>query len=80
MSLSLLAEELDLTDEELDSIPLEPEDLQENRGSTGDTPYEYYFYIPDTTPKEILLKKGWKVGECVYVSLNVFDEPDQDQG
>ncbi|KFC77409.1 hypothetical protein GEAM_4260 [Ewingella americana ATCC 33852] len=39
--------------------------------------YEYYFYVPDSTPVEILKKKGWAVGECVYVSRNVFDEPEE---
>ncbi|KAA8726736.1 hypothetical protein [Ewingella americana] len=77
MSLSALAIELDLTDEELDSIPLEPQDLQESTGNSGDMVYEYYFYVPDSTPVEILKKKGWAVGECVYVSRNVFDEPEE---
>jgi hypothetical protein len=36
MSLSPLAKELELTDEELNSIPLDPEDLEENHGSSGD--------------------------------------------
>jgi len=78
MSQSALAVELDLTDEELDSIPLAPEDLGENTGHSGDMVYEYYFYVPDTTPEEILQKKEWKIGDCIYVSLNAFDEPDQE--
>lgn len=77
MSLSPLAKELELTDEELNSIPLDPEDLEENHGSSGDMLYNYYFYVPETTPPEILAKKNWKIGQCVDVSLNVFDEPDQ---
>lgn len=76
MSQSALAIELDLDDDELESIPLHPEDLQENTGHSGDMVYEYYFYVPDTTPVEILNKKGWKIGDCIYVSINVFDEPE----
>lgn len=76
MSQSALATELELTDDELDSIPLSPEDLEENTGHSGDMVYEYYFYVPDTTPEDILSKKGWKIGECVYLSINVFDESD----
>lgn len=41
--------------------------------------YEYYFYVPDTTPEDILSKKGWEIGECVYLSINVFDDPDSEQ-
>lgn len=79
MSQSALATELELTDDELDSIPLSPEDLEENTGHSGDMVYEYYFYVADTTPEDILSKKGWEIGECVYLSINVFDDPDSEQ-
>ncbi len=78
MSQSALAIELDLDDDELESIPLNPEDLEQNTGHSGEGSYGFYFYVPDTTPVEILNKKGWKIGDCVYVSINVFDEPDQE--
>jgi hypothetical protein len=76
MSQSALAIELGLSDEELDSIPLEPQDLDLDEGSSGETPTEYYFYVPDSTPEEILEKKGWEIGERIGVSLNIFDEDD----
>jgi hypothetical protein len=69
MSLSPLAKELELTDEELNSIPLDPEDLEENHGSSGDMLYNYYFYVPETTPPEILAKK---TGRSVNVLMSLL--------
>ncbi|ORM64312.1 hypothetical protein PRCB_02010 [Pantoea rodasii] len=69
MDYSLLANELGLTEEELNEMGLHSDDIfQENDSSDA-----YYFNVPDGTPDRILGKKGWSLGERVKINSNVFD-------
>ncbi|EOV4178207.1 hypothetical protein ACONW8_004079 [Yersinia enterocolitica] len=74
--LSALAKELGITEEDLEEMDLNPEDLGEDYGNSGEMLYSYYFKVPESTPEHVLKDKGWKVGETVSVSRNTFDEPD----
>lgn len=74
MSLSPLAEELGLTDEEVESLDLE---FHTNTGNSGQMPYNYYFEVPEGAPVEILEKKGWKIGETIEVSLSALDDSEE---
>lgn len=64
-----LADNLDLTLDELDEMNLYSDDLNDNYGNSGEMLYEHYFYVPECTPKYILEKKGWSVGETIYVPI-----------
>lgn len=63
-----LANELDLTLEELDDMFLSAEDLHNNYGNSGEMLYNHYFIVPQGTPEYILNKKNWSIGETVIVS------------
>ncbi|MFJ5427685.1 MULTISPECIES: hypothetical protein [Pectobacterium] len=76
---TLLANELGLTLEEIESIPLDADsDVHSDDGNSGNQVYSFYFNVPDTTPEEILDKKCWEIGERVELSLNIFDEEEND--
>ncbi|NIA89955.1 hypothetical protein [Rahnella aceris] len=77
MKTSELATFLDLTDEQLEQIPLGLEDLNENTGNSGDTIYNYYFEVPESTPSEILNSKGWEIGETIEVPRDVVEGDDE---
>lgn len=77
MQQSKLAEYLELTDEDLEEMGIDDEDILPDEGSSGETVYSYYFNVPEDTPDHILAKKGWSLGERVEIDLNYFDDPDQ---
>ncbi|MBZ5486917.1 hypothetical protein HW452_05195 [Halomonas aquamarina] len=70
-----IADELGLTVDEVEEVGIE-DLIDEDTGSSGETTYSYYFNVPENTPKHILDKKAWSVGDRVELSLNTFDEPD----
>ncbi|MCG9575360.1 hypothetical protein L1D14_03830 [Vibrio tubiashii] len=59
---SPLAQHLTISDDELSSMSIE---LIANTGSSGDAVYSYWFEVPDDTPKELLEKNDWKVGQTI---------------
>lgn len=73
--MSLLAEYLGITDEELDELGIE---LHGNTGSSGEMVYEYYFEVPDYLSEEVLEKMCWKAGETIYVPLNIVSDYQDD--
>ncbi|WNC67540.1 ATP-binding protein [Thalassotalea nanhaiensis] len=62
LNANTLAEYLDLTEEELESMDLT---LEENTGHSGEMVYSFYFNVPEGTPTYILEKKGWQIGQSV---------------
>jgi len=79
MDYSQLAEYLDLTDEELEEIGLDEDDIFPDTGNSGDMIYSYYFNVPEQTPQHILEKKGWVIGERVEIDRNFFDDDDSEE-
>lgn len=81
MPQSKLAKFLDLTDEQLDEMGLDEDNIHEDTGSSGEMTYSYYFNVPENTPQYILDEKGWVVGDRVEIPLGFFDdepsEPDK---
>lgn len=71
MKRSILAAQLDLTEEELDEMDLDPEDLDE--GKTDATRNTFFFTVPENTPQSILGKKGWSVGDTIEVAIKLAD-------
>ncbi|APD94635.1 hypothetical protein BM523_11775 [Alteromonas mediterranea] len=57
-----LASYLGLTEEELVELDIE---WLESKGSSGEMAYCFYFYVPDSTPQDILDKTGWEVGQLI---------------
>lgn len=51
-------------------------EYSEDTGSSGEMCYGYYFYVPKNASNEILNAMDWELGECVRLSLNAFDQPD----
>ncbi|MCX2525594.1 hypothetical protein [Larsenimonas rhizosphaerae] len=61
-----LAEHLELELEQVGEMDL-IDRIHEDKGNTGGTVYSCYFNVPEETPKEILEKKGWQIGDRVEV-------------
>lgn len=59
---SLLSQHLGITDVDWEEMATE---LNANTGSNDETTYCYWFRVPEDTPKEILEKTGWQVGQTV---------------
>lgn len=71
---SELARYLNISDDQLDELNLE---LLENTGSSGETVYSYYFYVPMDVPAEILELTGWVPGQMIDgIPINVFDRSE----
>ena len=71
MKRSILATLLGLSEEELDEMDLDPEDLDE--GKVEEESNTFFFTVPENTPQHILGKKGWSIGERVAVPISLFD-------
>lgn len=52
-------------------------EYSEDTGSSGEMCYGYYFYVPEDASIEILNAMDWEQGECIRLSLNAFDRPDE---
>lgn len=73
-SASPLAKLLNMSDDELEEMA---PDIYENNGNSGDGLYNYFFYVPESTPREVLERNGWKVGDLIDdIPLNIHSEPD----
>lgn len=69
MARNKLASFLGLSAEELYEIGVESkDDLYLDEGDVFTEPY-YFFEVPEHTPREILEKKGWSVGEEVKIPI-----------
>ena len=77
MKQSKLAEYLELTDEELEEMDLDEDDIYPDEGNSGEMVYSYYFIVPENTPDHILGKKDWSLGDRVEIDLGYFDDPEQ---
>lgn len=75
MEQSRLASYLKLTDEQLEEMGLDEDQIFADTGSSGEMIYSYYFNVPEETPNKILKKKKWAIGDRVEIDLNYFDEP-----
>lgn len=73
--MSLLADYLGITEEELDDLDIE---LHEDTGSSGEMVYGYYFEVSDTLSEELLEEMGWTPGQTIYVPLNVVNDDRDD--
>lgn len=73
-----LADYFNLTEEQVNEMDIE---LHENTGSTGEMPYSLYFYVPQSTPQEVLEEKGWEVGQLITdIPTNIFDSENEWDG
>lgn len=77
MKQSKLAEYLELTDEELEEMGLDEDDIYPNESKSGEMIYSYYFIVPENTPDYILGSKDWSLGDRVEIDLNYFDDVEQ---
>lgn len=77
MKQSKLAEYLELTDEELEDMGLDEDDIYPDEGNSGEMIYSYYFNVPENTPDHILAKKNWSLGQRVEIDLSYFDDQEQ---
>jgi len=61
--MSKLSDYLNITQEELEELDL---DIQENKGSSGDMLYSYWFEVPESASSELMAAKGWEPKQIVY--------------
>lgn len=66
-----LSKYLGISDLEWESMGAE---LNENRGSSGDMNYSYWFIVPEGTSEEILEKTGWEENQQIIdIPTSVVD-------
>lgn len=76
IELFVLVKEFGIIEEDLEEMDFNLEDLGEDYGNLGEMFYLYYFKVFELILEYVFKDKGWKVGEIVYVFINIFDEFD----
>ena len=70
--MSVLADYLGLTDDELDELDIE---LYEDTGSSGEMVYSFWFEVPENISEEIKESTGWEPGQVITgIPINVVND------
>jgi hypothetical protein len=69
--MSNIAKYLGISDEQLEEIDIE---FNEDTGSSGETVYSYWFYVPANISDEIIEHTGWKPNQLINgIPMSIFN-------